>query len=48
MPSMVSLMYQFQAATCSSILEALVLVGCVALSYCNVKNRVPCGNQIPQ
>ena len=48
MPSMVRLMYQFQVAACSSILEALVLVGRVALSYCNVENRVPRGNQIPQ
>ena len=47
-PSVVKLMYQFQAAACSSILEALVLVGRVALSYCNVKNWVPRSNQIPQ
>ena len=47
-PSMVRLLYQFQSATCSSILEALVLVGRVAPSYCNVENRVPRGNQFPQ
>jgi len=45
---MVRLMYQFQAATCSSMLEALVLVGRVALSYCSVESRVTRDNQIPQ
>ena len=44
---MVKLMCQFQAATCSSMLEALVLVERVALSYCNVESRVPRGNQTP-
>ena len=44
---MVRLMYQFQAATCFSMLEALVQVGCVVLSYCNVESPVPRGNQIP-
>ena len=47
-PSMVRFLYQFQAATCSSMLEAHVLVGRVVLNCCNVKSRVPCGNQIPQ
>ena len=47
-PSVMTLMYQFQAATCSSMLEALVVVGRVALSYCNVESRVSRGNQFPQ
>jgi len=47
-PSVVRLMHKFQVATCSSMLEALVLVGCVALSYCNVESLVPYDNHIPQ
>ena len=39
MSSVVRLMYQFQVATCSSILQALVLVGRVALSYGSVENE---------
>ena len=31
-PSIVGLLYQFQVATCSSMLEALVLVGRVVVS----------------
>jgi len=37
-PSMVRLMYQFQVAMCSSMLEAPLLVGRVALSYCNIES----------
>ena len=48
MPSVVRLMYQFQAAMCSIILEALVLVGRVVLSYSSVENQVLRSNQIPQ
>jgi hypothetical protein len=47
-PSVMRLMCQFQAATCATILEALVLVERVALSYCNIESRVPRGNQNPQ
>jgi len=47
-PSMMRLMYQFQMATCFGLLEALVLVGHVALSYYNVESQVSRHNEIPQ
>ena len=46
-PSIVRLLCQFQVATCSSMLEALVLVRRVVVSCWNVERRVPCCNQIP-
>ena len=45
-PSIVRLLYQFQVATCSGMLEALVLVGRFVVSCWNVESRVPCCNQI--